>query len=174
MTTKLQAFNRHFSDLFYTSEYREMARELEVVAFEKGCCFMVAKALQSVLGGELWAVAEWDKIEKDWPLHHYLLGLEGFLLDNTGLYPLKSFLGTYCQRFAGKKRKFHLAPVKGKWPNGPLWEGDHCWEQWAYDKLVADARRIWDTCLNTHDKNKKEPRCDLSLSLQGGGSKAKS
>jgi hypothetical protein len=137
-----------------------------VIAFHQGCCFMVATALKAVLGGSLWALAERENAkdvdssqttdEFDWPLQHYLLWKDGFLLDSTGIYPERTALNALRRSTFGygENRTLRLAPVKSKWPDNGLWEGDHWWAEdkdWIYDKLVADAKQIWDTCLKTND-----------------------
>lgn len=142
---QLREFGRRFKRLFRTPDYKRMARENEISKYHQGACKMVANALKAVLGGTIYAVAEFEKNNEqphysDWPVHHYILRVGDLFIDNTGVYSESEVIPAVG---ITRDAQLRLAPVRGgKWSHAGLWEGEHLYDRRIALRLRKDARAI--------------------------------
>ena len=140
---ELKKFSEEFTKLFATNEYKAMAQDLGIEAFDKGACEMVARSLQSVLGGTLFAIAMLEKSEDyaDWPLQHFILKHGKHFIDNTGIHTRTSAVEA-VKKVMGENNVYRIGPLNGKWSYDGLWVGEHLYSSKVANRLKEDAQRI--------------------------------
>jgi hypothetical protein len=128
MITKFKIFDiiNKIVKIFHSQKYKNILIEKELIKLSKGGCFVVALSIYDILkkyGAEIYAVVEYDKEERDYPVDHFIVGIDGIYFDSDGLYSIKN-------------KKII------KYPNKKLWVGDMWYDENVINIMKKDISTV--------------------------------
>lgn len=83
------------------------------------------------------AICSADEAVNDFPVEHYVISINGLLLDASGAKIEDDFMAAYQKKIS---RKIYLKSPRNK----KVWNGEHWYDKETYQKVIAELKNALD------------------------------